>query len=310
MTASLTLDTVAAPSAQAASRGVLNALTVDVEDYFHVSGFDACISRDDWDTLAPRLGPPTEAILDLLARADVRGTFFILGWVAERNPSMVRAIRAAGHEVGSHGHGHRLIYQQSPREFRDDLRASIYALEDCLGEPVRAYRAPSFSITARSQWALDVLIEEGVRIDSSIYPVAHDRYGIPGARAEPHLITRPSGQIWEYPPPVSRIWGVNVPAGGGGYLRLYPYWLTRSLLGRINQEGRPFAAYVHPWELDPEQPRIACGWRQRFRHYVNLHRTEARLRKLCRDFAFGTLSCSLAAYAPAFRERPPGRIAA
>jgi len=309
MNAILSLD-MAREAEEAAPSALLNALTVDVEDYYQVSGFDACVSRSDWDSIAPRLGPPTEEILDLLDRAGVRGTFFVLGWVAERNPSMVRAIRAAGHEVGSHGHGHRLIYEQTPDEFRDDLRRGIRALEDCLGEPVRLYRAPSFSITPKSEWALDVLIEEGIRIDSSVYPIRHDRYGLPGASPEPHLITRPSGGIWEFPPPVCRLWGMSVPAGGGGYLRLYPYWLTRRLLAGINAEGRPFAAYLHPWELDPDQPRVPCGWGQRFRHYVNLHRTGPRLKKLCRDFALGTLSESLASFAPMSRTTQHRRVAA
>ncbi len=308
MGATMSLPVSAQDTAVAAPSVILNALTVDVEDYFQVSGFDRYVSRSDWDSIAPRLGPPTEAILDILDRAGVRGTFFVLGWVAERNPSMVRAIRAAGHEVGSHGYGHRLIYEQTPDEFRQDLRHSVRALEDCIGERVELYRAPSFSITARSEWALDVLIEEGIRIDSSVYPIRHDRYGLPDAALEPHLITRPSGRIWEYPPPVSPVWGLNVPAGGGGYLRLYPYWLTRRLLSRINAEGRPFAAYLHPWELDPEQPRVACGWGQRFRHYVNLHRTGPRLRKMCRDFALGTMSASLAAFAP--QSRMQRRVAA
>ncbi|MBY0233054.1 MAG: DUF3473 domain-containing protein [Gemmataceae bacterium] len=283
---------------------LVNALTVDVEDWFHVSGFDSRIKREDWDGFAPRIQIGTEAILDILDRAGVRGTFFVLGWVAERMPSMVRAIRDAGHEIGCHSYAHRLIYQMTPAEFRADTRRAIDAIEDAIGERVDLYRAPSFSITAQSEWALGILAGEGIRVDSSIYPVRHDRYGMPGASLEPHRI----GSLWEYPPPVCPLWGWNAPVGGGGYLRLYPYAVTRWMLQRINAAGRPFAAYVHPWELDPEQPRVSCGWKQRFRHYVGLRRTASRLAKLCRDFPFGTLSESLAGFCPS--ARPKRRLAA
>ena len=302
MGATLTLDALP-PQTLEPAQGIrlVNALTVDVEDYYHVSGFDRCVSRADWDSIAPRLAIGTERILDTLDRAGVRATFYVLGWVAERQPSMVRAIRASGHEIGCHSHGHRLIYEMTPEEFRADTRRSLDVLEDTIGEAVTLYRAPSFSITRKSEWALDILIEEGIRVDSSIYPVHHDRYGIPGTPLVPHRITRPSGSIWEYPPPVCPVWGWPVPVGGGGYLRLYPYSVTRGLLERINAEGRPFAAYLHPWELDPEQPRIRCGWKQRFRHYVGLQRTASRLAKLCRDFPLSTLSDSLAGFCPAAR---------
>ncbi|MGL4552338.1 MAG: XrtA system polysaccharide deacetylase [Gemmataceae bacterium] len=297
MSAALTLP---APELTA-DAAVLNALTVDVEDYFHVSGFDGVVSRDDWDDLPTRVGPATERLLDLFAEADVRGTFFILGWLAERQPSLVRAIRAAGHEIGCHSYGHRLVYEQTVAEFRSDLRRGLDALEDAVGERVTLYRAPSFSITEKSSWALDVLAEEGIRIDSSIYPVRHDRYGMPDAPITPHRIDRPAGTLWEFPPPVARLWGLNLPAGGGGYFRLAPYPLTRWALNRINADGRPFAAYLHPWEIDPDQPRVACGWKQRFRHYTGLTRTEGRLVRLLRDFRFGTMSDALTAYHPAAR---------
>ncbi len=268
----------------------LNALTVDVEDYFHVSGFDKCISRDDWPRMESRVESNTHRLLDCLAEADVRGTFFILGWVAERHPGLVRAIRAAGHEIGCHSHGHRLIYEQTPDEFRSDLRRGIGVLEDLVGERITAYRAPSFSITRQSLWALDVLIEEGITLDSSIYPTHHDRYGIPGTPLGPHRIDRPAGSLWEFPPPVYRLFGYPLPVGGGGYFRLYPYALTRLLLSRINAAGRPFAVYLHPWEFDPDQPRLHPGRLRAFRHYVNIAHTEIRLKKLLRDFAFDTLS--------------------
>lgn len=276
----------------------LNALTIDVEDYFHVSGFEDAVDRSTWDELPSRVGPATERLLDCLAAAGARATFFVLGWVAERQPSLVRAIRSAGHEVGSHSYAHRLIYRQTPAEFRADLRRSIRVLEDTLGEPVTLYRAPSFSVTRQSLWALDVLVEEGIRLDSSIYPTHHDRYGIAGTPLTPHRIDLAAGSLWEYPPPVWRCLGYPLPVGGGGYFRLYPYPLTRLGLGRINAAGRPFAAYLHPWEVDPEQPRIAAPAARRFRHYVNLKKTEARLARLLADFPMGTLTESLRSFAP------------
>jgi polysaccharide deacetylase family protein (PEP-CTERM system associated) len=288
----------------------LNALTIDVEDYYHVSAFDGAVGRADWDAMESRVGPTTERLLDLLAAADVRATFFVLGWVAQRQPSLVRAIRAAGHEVGCHSYAHRLIYTQTPDEFRADLRRGIRVLEDAIGEPVTLYRAPSFSITRESAWALDVLIEEGIRVDSSIYPTHHDRYGIPGTPLGQHRIDRSAGRLWEFPPPVWRCFGYPLPVGGGGYFRLYPYAMTRLGLRRINEQGRPFAAYLHPWELDPAQPRIRAGLGATFRHRVNLGRTEGRLTRLLADFPFGTLSEALACYDPAATEPLPQRRAA
>jgi polysaccharide deacetylase family protein (PEP-CTERM system associated) len=272
---------------------LLNALTIDVEDYYHVSAFERCVSRAGWDSLAPRVVASTERILRLLDTHRVRATFFILGWVAQRQPGLVRTIHRAGHEIGSHGHEHRLIYDQSPDEFRADLKRSCDVLQNILGLRVLAYRAPSFSITSRSLWALDVLIEEGFELDSSIYPVRHDRYGLPGARLEPHRLERPRGSIWEFSPPVWRVLGWPLPIGGGGYFRLYPYALTRRGLGRINAAGRPFAVYLHPWEFDPDQPRLRAGWLTSFRHYVGLGRTADRFERLLNDFSFGTLSESL-----------------
>jgi polysaccharide deacetylase family protein (PEP-CTERM system associated) len=243
-----------------------------------------------------RVESSTHGLLDCLAEADVRGTFFVLGWVAERHPGLVREIRAAGHEIGCHSHGHRLIYEQTPEEFRSDLRRGIGVLEDLVGEHITAYRAPSFSITRQSLWALDILVEEGITLDSSIYPTHHDRYGIPGTPLGPHRIDRPSGSLWEFPPPVYRLLGYPLPVGGGGYFRLYPYALSRLLLGRINAAGRPFVVYLHPWEFDPDQPRFRPGRLRAFRHYVNIARTESRLRHLLRDFAFDTLTAALERY--------------
>ncbi len=283
----------------------LNALTVDVEDYYHVSAFENVIDRADWDQLETRVGTNTDRLLELFARAGVRATFFVLGWVAERQPSLVRAIRSAGHEIGCHSYAHRLIYQQSREEFRADLRRGLRVLEDTLGERITLYRAPSFSITRDSIWALDILIEEGIRVDSSIYPTHHDRYGIAGSPLEPHRIDRLAGYLWEFPPPVWSLYGYPLPVGGGGYFRLYPYALTRLGLRKINEQGRPFAMYLHPWEIDPDQPRVPASLGRRFRHYVNLHHTEARLKRILRDFPFGTLTQALASYDSSFRVHTP-----
>jgi polysaccharide deacetylase family protein (PEP-CTERM system associated) len=273
----------------------VNALTVDVEDYYHVSGFEGCVDRARWGEFESRIEASTGRVLDALARAGVRATFFVLGWVAEHHPAAVRAVHAAGHEVGCHSYWHRLVYDQTPAAFRADLRRARDTLQDLTGDAVTAYRAPSFSVTRRSLWALDVLIEEGFTLDSSIYPTHHDRYGLAGAPLRPHRIRRPAGTVVEFPLPVCRRLGYPLPVGGGGYFRLYPYAVTRLGLRAINAEGRPFAAYVHPWEFDPGQPRLKPGRLRAFRHYVNLHRTEARLARLLRDFRLGTISDALAA---------------
>lgn len=277
-------------SAVSAPSSILNALTVDVEDYYHVSAFEGLVRREQWDGFESRVVASTHRILNALEAASVRGTFFVLGYVAERHPELVRAIQAAGHEIGCHSYWHRLVYRQTPKEFRADLRQARDLLQDITGVSVTAYRAPSFSITRRNLWALDILIEEGFRFDSSIYPTYHDRYGIAGAPPQPHQIARPAGTLWEFPMAIYRRFGYPLPIGGGGYFRLYPYALTRHGLGAINREGRPFVVYIHPWELDPEQPRLRPSRLTAFRHYVNLHRTENRLKRLLRDFALGTLT--------------------
>lgn len=280
-------------SAPSAPRPLLNALTIDVEDYFHVSGLDRCVSRRQWDDFPSRVSANTLRVIDRLADAGVRGTFFILGWVAERHPALVRAIHAAGHEIGCHSYFHHLVYEQTPKRFHSDLRQARLILEDILGERVTAYRAPNFSIVARSLWALDVLLEEGFLFDSSIYPTHHDRYGLAGTPLHPHCIERAGGSLWEFPPPVWRVLNYPLPIGGGGYFRLYPYWLTRRGLRTINAAGRPFAVYLHPWEFDPDQPRLRPGFMRAFRHNVGLMWTEERFVRLLNDFRFGTLTESL-----------------
>lgn len=273
---------------------VRNALTIDVEDYYHVSAFETLLCRSQWPTMPSRVATGTRLLLDILAKHQVRATFFVLGWVAEHHPALVRAIAAAGHEIGCHSYWHRLVYRQTPEEFRTDLRRARAVIEDVTGQPVRAYRAPCFSITRRSLWALDILIEEQFQFDSSIFPTYHDRYGLAGAPLVPHSIRRSNGTLQEFPLTVYRLCGYPLPVGGGGYLRLYPYRFTRHALRAINAQGRPAAIYLHPWELDPQQPRLAVGRINTFRHYVNLHRTQERLEQLLHDFPLGTLSEALA----------------
>ncbi len=283
-------------------RLIVNALTVDVEDYYHVSGFESKIPRAAWDSFESRVVPSTERVLSCLERAGVTATFFILGWVARKHPALVRRIDSAGHEIGCHSFWHRLVYQQTTDEFREDLERNRDAVEDTIGKRVRCYRAPSFSITKQSLWALDVLIEEGFTIDSSIFPTHHHRYGIIGAETVPHTIACRGGSIIEFPLPVWRGLGYPLPVGGGGYFRLYPYWFTRHALRAINGDARPFCVYVHPWEFDPEQPRLSGRWWQRFRHYVNIRRTETRFMRILKDFTFGTLSQAVHCYRQSERD--------
>jgi polysaccharide deacetylase family protein (PEP-CTERM system associated) len=269
----------------------LNAFTVDVEDYFHVSGFERDISRASWPRFRSRVRESNRRILTLLGEYGVQATFYVLGWVARNHPEVVHDIVAEGHEVGTHSYWHRLVYEQTPRDFRKDLRDSRKLLEDLTGTRVRSYRAPSFSITSRSLWALEILAEEGIQIDSSIFPVRHDRYGIPNAPRKMHFLKTQSGRLLEFPSTVVRC-GINLPVSGGGYFRLLPVELTIRALQAVNlRERRPFMFYIHPWELDPEQPRLPHGsFLGRRRHYVNLHTTKAKLERLLTSFHFGTVT--------------------
>ncbi len=266
-------------------------MTVDVEDYYQVSAFEKHVRRDAWGSWESRVAANTHRLLALLDRHRVKATFCVLGWVAEQHPRLVRDIHDRGHEIASHGYWHRLVYEQSPEEFRADLRRSQAVLRDAIGRRASVYRAPSFSITARSRWALQTLVEEGFRVDLSIFPIRHDRYGIPGAKRNLHCLETPAGPLWEFPPAVAKLAGFRVPVGGGGYFRLLPLgWTLRALHGINRIEGQPFVFYIHPWELDPEQPRIRAGSRlSRFRHYVNLAGTENKLDILLRTFRFGRL---------------------
>jgi polysaccharide deacetylase family protein (PEP-CTERM system associated) len=278
-----------------AAQTVTNAMTIDVEDYFHVSNFEHVVARDSWADRESRVEANTDRLLAMFDRAGVPATFFVLAWVAERVPGLVRRIAAAGHEVASHGFAHRLIYDQTPDAFRDDVRRAKQLLEDVSGQRVDGYRAPSFSVTTRSLWALDVLIEEGYTYDSSIFPVHHDRYGIPDAERHAGVVTRPAGSIVEVPASTVRMAGMNWPIGGGGYFRLLPYGWTRWGVRRVNQvEKAPAVFYLHPWEIDPGQPRLDAPALARYRHYHNLRETEGRLERLMREFPFGTMRSLIA----------------
>jgi polysaccharide deacetylase family protein (PEP-CTERM system associated) len=264
---------------------IRNAMTIDVEDYFQVSAFAPHISRDSWPSLPCRVERNVDLILGLLASADVKATFFTLGWIAERYPAMVRRIVDNGHELASHGYGHLRASDQSPTEFNDDITRSKLLLEDIGGQKVLGYRAPSFSIGTNNLWALDTLLQAGYRYSSSIYPIQHDHYGMPDA---PRFAFYPSGRdgLLEIPITTVRMMNKNFPAGGGGYFRFFPYAVSRWFLQKVNREDKqPGIFYFHPWEVDPNQPRqVGVSAKTRFRHYVNLDRMEGRIKALTRDF--------------------------
>jgi polysaccharide deacetylase family protein (PEP-CTERM system associated) len=261
--------------------------------------FDGLVPRIAWDRMESRVCRNTERLLRLFEDFGVRSTFFVLGWVAERHPGLVRLIAAQGHEIASHGYEHRLVYDQTAAAFRHDVRRAKATLEDASGRQVRGYRAPSYSITHKSLWALDILIEEGYQYDSSIFTIRHDRYGIPASDRSPYLIERPAGTLVEIPASTTRLGPLNVPVAGGGYFRILPYWWTRWGMARVNQvDGRPAVFYLHPWEIDPDQPRLRAGWVGRFRHYRNLDQTERRLHRLLSEFKFDALHTLIAGVRP------------
>ena len=264
-----------------------NALTVDVEDYFQVSAFAENVSFNDWDKFPLRVEKNTQRLLDMFDEHEVKATFFVLGWVAERTKELVKEIVRRGHEVASHGYSHQLVYNQTPEVFREETLRSKKLLEDLTQAPVRGYRAASYSITSRSLWALDILAEAGFEYDSSIFTVRHDRYGLPGSPEAPHLLTTPNGSsLVEFPLSTAKLLGYRLPVAGGGYFRLYPYFLTKFGLKQVNRRGMPFVFYLHPWEIDAEQPRVEAKWFSRFRHYNNLDKTMVRFERLLNDFEF------------------------
>jgi polysaccharide deacetylase family protein (PEP-CTERM system associated) len=270
---------------------ILNAMTVDVEEHFQVSAFEDVVDRDQWDTLPSRVEDNTSRLLDLFDETEVRATFFVLGWIGERHPGLVRRIAERGHEIASHGYGHRLVYDQTPDAFREETVRSRGILQDASGQSVDGYRAASFSVMKQSLWALDVLVEVGFTYDSSIFPVLHDRYGIPGAPRKLHRARTPQGRtIVEFPPSTMKLGPAILPVGGGGYLRIYPDSVTHWAIGRLNRrEAMPAVVYIHPWEVDPEQPRIKASRLSRFRHYSGLKKTASTLRSIMKRYAFGPM---------------------
>ena len=257
-------------------------LSVDVEDYYHVEAFADRIPRETWSQYPRRVADNTRRVLELFSRFNARATFFVLGCVAEQDPALVREIAAAGHELGCHSHWHKRIFKMTRDEFRDDLRRARNAIEDAGGKKVVGYRAPTFSIVKKSLWAVEILAEEGFLYDSSVFPVKHDLYGMPEA---PRFLfrwnCRNGKPLYEIPPQTVRVAGRNLPAGGGGYLRILPMWYTRWAFGRISRrDERPPVVYFHPWEIDPGQPRISAGLKSKLRHYTNLGRMEGRIKEL------------------------------
>lgn len=279
-----------------------HALTVDVEEYFQVSLFRERAPVASWDSYPPRAADSVRRLLELFAKKDARATFFVVGWLAERERELVREIVSAGHEIASHGYEHREIFEMDRESFRKDLRRAQSVLEDLTGLPVAGFRAPSWSITPRTAWALDVLVEEGYRWDSSVFPVRHDRYGWPGRPREPHRVRVAAGSIIEVPPATARVLGSNVPVAGGGYLRHLPFALMKAGLASLEREGLPAVVYLHPWEIDPGQPRIPAPLLSRVRHYRNLDKVFPRLSSLLDIWKFTTIGDVLAAWQP--REVP------
>lgn len=269
---------------------IVNALTVDVEDYFMVSAFADIVKFQDWPQYESRIEVNTQKVLELLSEHNVKATFFVLGWIAECYPALVRAISSAGHEVASHGYNHRLIYNLTPDEFREDVRISREILEDIIGAPVVGFRAASYSVTKKSLWALDILMEEGFKYDSSIFPIHHDRYGFPKFSRFPTIIKRQAGKLLEIPPSTIRIWGKNIPIAGGGYLRLLPISVVKWGIRSINEkEQQPAVIYFHPWEIDHKQPRLNGNRLSVFRHYINIDKTAQKLCSMLSIFRFGSI---------------------
>jgi polysaccharide deacetylase family protein (PEP-CTERM system associated) len=274
---------------------IINAMTIDVEDYFQVSAFAKDVSKCNWSNYESRVERNTNIILELFARKELKGTFFVLGWIAERYKKLIRDIYGMGHEVACHGYSHDLVYNQTVVQFTEETKRSKELIEDIIGNAVYGYRAASYSITKKSIWALDVLEELGFKYDSSVFPIIHDRYGIPGSKIDPYShTTNNGGRIVEVPLSTIGFRHKRLPIGGGGYFRLFPYWLTRIGLKSLNNKSnRSFVFYLHPWEIDVEQPRIKSNMLSEFRHYNNLDKVEGRLNRLIDEFRFGPIKALL-----------------
>ncbi|HWZ45608.1 MAG TPA: XrtA system polysaccharide deacetylase [Candidatus Saccharimonadales bacterium] len=297
------------PGSRAANRPAQkHILSVDVEDYFQVEAFAGLVPRETWDQYPSRVSANCRRLLDLFERYQATATFFVMGWVADRFPELVREIHDRGHELACHSFWHRRVYHLTPDEFRRDTQSACQAIEQAASVRVQGYRAPTWSITKQSLWALEILAEEGFRYDSSIYPIHHDLYGVPGGQRFPYIHRCPSGRILqEFPPTTARVGNANIPAAGGGYLRIFPLFFTDWVFRQYEQCGKPLVVYLHPWEIDPEQPRMAAGFRSRFRHYTNLHRTQERLETLLQRYAFESFSSHLAGH-PLGMESDAGKL--
>jgi polysaccharide deacetylase family protein (PEP-CTERM system associated) len=269
--------------------------TVDLEEYFQVSAFESCVARSQWERFESRVARQVALLLDLLARHEARATFFVLGWVAERHAGLVRAIARAGHEIASHGWDHARVTHQTPLQFRRSVRRTKDVLEEISGAPVTGFRAPSFSIVPGCEWALDVLVDEGYRYDSSLFPVRRPGYGYPNGLPHPYWLDRPAGRLVEIPPTTLRWCGVRLPAAGGAYFRLLPYGIVRAALRQCQSRGVPGTFYIHPWEIDPAQPRLDVSWLTRLRHYGGLARMAGRLERLLTEFRFTAVRDTVAA---------------
>jgi polysaccharide deacetylase family protein (PEP-CTERM system associated) len=267
--------------------------TVDVEEYFNFLGFERRVPRVRWDDFESRVEESVDQLLGVLSSTGSSGTFFTLGWIAERHPNMVRAVAREGHEIASHGYSHRRVAELSPEEFRDEIRNSKRILEDLVGKPVLGFRAPHFSLIPGCEWALDILIEEGYEYDSSLFPIRRRGYGYPGGKRDPHRLERPSGQLAEVPPATIRVGDLNLPAGGGAYFRVFPYALVRRALRDCERRSVPGTFYIHPWEIDPDQPVLDVPRMDRLRHYTGLKRAPGRLRRLLEEFRFRPIAETL-----------------
>lgn len=274
---------------------VAHHFTVDIEEYYQVSAFERYVPRLRWGEFESRVEANVQALLDLLAERGVRATMFVLGWVADRHRGLIRELAAAGHEIASHGWDHRRVTDQAPEEFRDSVRRTKDLLEELTGAPVLGFRAPSFSIVPGREWALDILVEEGYLYDSSLFPIRRSGYGYARGERDPHWLERAAGRLAEVPPATLRRWGNNIPAAGGGYLRLLPLWLIQSAFREAEQRGVPATFYIHPWELDPDQPRLELPLMTRLRHYSGLYGTAERVRLLLSEFRFQPIAETLGA---------------
>jgi polysaccharide deacetylase family protein (PEP-CTERM system associated) len=273
-----------------------NILTIDVEDWYHASALTEKIKSADGDERESRIWRTTNRVLNLLEEEKARATFFVLGAVAERFPEIVQRIKQRRHKIASHGYAHNSIYSQTKEEFKKDVKRSVLILENITGEKIKGYRAPNFSITADSLWAYEVLADSGIEYSSSIFPTKHilHAYGIPHAAKNPFILKLDNGKsIVEFPLSTVRIWGIHFPFGGGAYLRLFPYWYNQWSIKRLNRKGKPAVVYFHPWELDPDQPRLGLNLLARTRHYFNLDIMETKIRKLLKAFRFQSIEETL-----------------